>query len=78
LHDARRPWVDVQHTERVATIQHDRAFHRRLDDEAPGDAELAVEEVGARSKDHMADGCIGKCTVQASDGAHRHDRSRRR
>ena len=70
LHDAGRSRVDVQHTERVATIQHDRACHHRLDDDAPGDAELASEEVGAGSKDHVANGCVGECTGQVGDGAH--------
>jgi hypothetical protein len=71
LHNAGRPRVDVQHTTRTQTrAQHNRACHRRLDDDAPGDAELAAEEVGAGSKDHVANGCVGECTGQAGDGAH--------
>ena len=71
MHDAGRPRVDVQHTERVATIQQDRACQRRLDDDAPGDAELAVEEVGAGGKDHVANGYVGESTGQVGDGVHR-------
>ena len=76
LHDAGRPRVDVQHAERVATIQHNRACQRRLDDNAPGDAELAAEEVGAGIKDHVADGGVGECTGQVGDGVHRRDSRR--
>ncbi len=43
----------------------------RLDDDAPGDAELGVEEVGAGGKDYAADGCVGECTGQVRAGAHR-------
>ena len=89
LHDAGRPRVDVHHTERVAIIQlqvqlcagtneHHRAFYFRLDDDAPGDTERAAEEVGAGSKDHVADGCVGECTGQAGDGAHHFDPGRQR
>ena len=42
-----------------------------LKDDAPGDAELGVEYVGAGGKDYAADGGIGECTGQAGDGAHR-------
>ena len=79
LHDAGRPRVDVQHTPfgvwriRIATIQHNRACQRRLDDDAPGDAELAAEEVRAGSKDHVANSCVGECTGQVGDGVHRRD-----
>jgi len=72
-HDARRPRIDVQHTERIATVQHDRACQCRLDDDAPGDAELAAQEVGAGIKDHVADRCVGECTGQLGDGVHRRD-----
>ena len=51
-------------------IQHDRACHRRLDDEAPGDAELGAKVVRARGKDNAADGCVGECTGQAGNAAH--------
>ncbi|KOO24792.1 hypothetical protein Ctob_008507, partial [Chrysochromulina tobinii] len=75
LHDARQARVDVQHATptRVAPlcIQHDRACHRRLDDDAPGDAELGGEVIGAGSKDDAADGGVGECTGQVGDGAHR-------
>jgi len=46
LHDAQRARLDVQHTAASYT-QHHRTCHRRLDDDAPGDAELADEVVGA-------------------------------
>jgi hypothetical protein len=52
-------------------IQHDRACHRRLKDDAPGDAELGVEYVRAGGKDNAADACVGECTEQAHAGAHR-------
>ena len=52
-------------------IEHDRACHRRLDDDAPGDAELGAEDVGAGGKDNVADACVGKCTGQVGDGAYR-------
>jgi len=75
LHDAQRARVDVQHTAPTRgaclCIQHDRACHLRLDDNAPGDGELGVEEVGAGGKDNAADGCVGECTGQARAGAHR-------
>ena len=75
LHDARRAGVDVQHTALARgtglRIQHDRACHRSLDDDAPGDAELGAEVVGAGGKDNVADGCVGECNVQAVDSAHR-------
>ena len=75
LHDARRARVDVQHTARTRgtrlCVQHDRACHRRLEDDAPGDAELGAEVVGAGGKDDAADGGVGECTGQAGGGAHR-------
>ncbi len=75
LHDARRARVDVQHTTltRVARlcVQDDRACRRRLEDDAPGDAELSAEVVGAGGKDDAADGGVGECAGQASAGAHR-------
>ena len=52
------------------SIQHDRACHCRLEDDAPGDVELGGEVVGARGKDNVADGGVGECTGQAGDGAH--------
>ena len=69
LHDARRTRVDVQHTIPRSCIQGDRCSRRRLKDDAPGDAELGVEYVRAGGKDYAADGGIGECTGQASDGA---------
>ena len=76
LHDARRTRVDVQHTTWTRgarlCVQGDRGSRRRLKDDAPGDAELGVEVVGAGGKDDAADGGIGECTGQASDGAHSH------
>ena len=64
MHDARRARVDVQHTTRTRSaclcIQHDRACHRRLDYDAPGDAELGAEVVGAGGKDNAADGGVGE------------------
>ncbi len=75
LHDAQRARVDRQHTARTRKarlcMQHDRACHRRLEDDAPGDAELGIEEVGARSKDDAANGGVGESTGQARAGAHR-------
>ena len=50
-------------------IQHDRACHRRLEDDAPGDAELGVEYVRAGGKDNAVDACVGECTGQAGAGA---------
>ena len=41
-------------------MQHDRACHRCLDDDAPGDAELDAEVVGAGGKDNAADGGVGE------------------
>ena len=52
-------------------IQHDRAFQRRLEDDAPSDAELGGEVVGAGVKDNVFDGCVGERTEQARAGAHR-------
>ncbi len=51
-------------------IQHDRACHRRLEDDAPVDAELGAEVVGAGGKDNVAEDCVGECTGQAGSGAH--------
>jgi hypothetical protein len=52
-------------------VQDDRACHRRFEDNAPGDAELCAEVVGAGGKDNTGDGCVGECTGQAGAGAHR-------
>ena len=52
-------------------IQHDRASHRRLEDDAPSDAELGVEEVRAEGEFNVADGCVGECTLQFGGIAHR-------
>ena len=64
MHDARRARVDVQHTARTRgaalCIKYDRACHRRLDDDTPGDAELGAEVVGAGGKDNAADGGVGE------------------
>ena len=51
-------------------VQHDRAWHRRLKYDAPGDSELGAEVVRARGKDNVADAGVGECTGQASAGAH--------
>jgi len=51
-------------------VQHDRAWHRRLKDDAPGDSELDAEVVRARGKDNVADAGVGECTGQAGAGAH--------
>ena len=51
-------------------MQHDRAWYRRLKDDAPSDAELGAEVVGAGGKDNVADGGVGECTGQAGAGAH--------
>ena len=75
LHDAQRARADVQHTALTRgaglRIQHDRACHRCLEDDAPGDAELGTEYVRAGGKDNMVDGCVGERTEQARAGAHR-------
>ena len=75
LHDARRARVDEKHTARTRgaglCIQHDRASHRRLEDDAPSDAELGVEEVRAEGEFNVADGCVGECTLQFGGIAHR-------
>jgi hypothetical protein len=52
-------------------VQGDCGSRRRLKDDAPGDAELGEEVVGAGGKDDAADGGVGECTGQASAGAHR-------
>ena len=81
LHDARRSRGDVQHTARIwgarLCIQHDRGSHRRLEDDAPGDAELGADGVGAGGEDNAAKGCVGECTGQAGDSAHHHGWRRR-
>jgi hypothetical protein len=51
-------------------VQHDRAWHRRLKDDAPGDAELGDEVVRAGGKKNVADGGVGECTGQAGAGAY--------
>ena len=51
-------------------VQDDRAGHRRLKDDAPGDAELGDEVVGAGGEDDAADGCVGECICQAGAGAY--------
>ena len=74
LHDIQRAGVDFQHTARTrgagVCIQHDRACHRRLEDGAPGDAELGAEYVCAGGKDNVADGGVGERTSQALASAH--------
>ena len=74
LHDAQRARVDVQHTASTRgvglCVQHDRACHRRLKDDASGDAELGDKVVRAGGKDDAADGGVGECTGQAGAGAH--------
>ena len=62
LHDAQRARGDLN-----SSIQHDRASHCRLEDDAPGDG---AQGVGAGGKDNAADGCVGECTGQASAVAH--------
>jgi hypothetical protein len=75
FHNARRARIDVQHTalirEAGLCIQHDRACHRRLEDDAPDDAELSAECVGAGGEENAVDVSVGECTGQAKDGAHR-------
>ena len=51
-------------------VQHDRAWHRRLKDDAPGDGKLGAEVVGAGGKDYVADGGVGECTGQAGASAY--------
>ena len=63
LHDAQRARGDLN-----SSIQHDRASHRRLEDDAPGDG---AQGIGARGKDNVADGCVGECTGQTGAVAHR-------
>ena len=74
LHDSNRARVDVQHTARTRgaglCIQHDRACHRRLEDDAPRYAELGDEVVGAGGQDNVGDGGVGECAGQAGNGAH--------
>jgi hypothetical protein len=41
-------------------VQDDRACHRRLDDDTPGDGELGGEVVDAWGKDNAADGGVGE------------------
>jgi hypothetical protein len=68
VHDARRARVDVQHTARrprsALCPQHDRAYHCRLDDEAPGYANLADEGIGTGGNYDAADGDVGQCNIQ--------------
>jgi len=66
LHDPERARIDLN-----SSIQHDRGSHRRLEDDAPGDAELGAQGVGAGGKDDAADGCVGECTGQSGAAAHR-------
>ena len=42
-------------------MQHDRASHRRLEDDAPGDAELGCEVIGAGGQDYVGDSGVGEC-----------------
>ena len=53
-HHTRRPGVDVHHFALTRgaclCVQHDRACHRRLEDDAPGDAERGAEVVHAGSQ----------------------------
>jgi hypothetical protein len=74
LHDAQRARVDVQHTALTRgaglRIQHDRACHHCLEDDAPSDAELGNEVVGAGGQDNVGDGGVGECTGQAGNSAH--------
>jgi len=58
-------------------IEHDRACHRRLDDDAPGDAERGAEGVSAGGQDNVADGGVGERIDQAGAGAHRGPRRMR-
>ena len=51
-------------------IQHDRACHHCLEDDAPSDAELGNEVVGAGAQDNVGDGGVGECTGQAGNSAH--------
>ena len=51
-------------------MQHDRAWHHRLEDDAPGDPELGAQVVRAGGKDDVADGGVGECTGQAGAGAY--------
>ena len=75
LHDAQRARVDVQHTALTRgaglRIQHDRACHRCLEDDAPSDTQLGTKYVRAGVKDNVVDGCVGERTEQARAGAHR-------
>ena len=75
LHDAQRARVDVQHTAPTRgaglCIQHDRACHGRLEDDAPSDSELGTKYVRAGGKDDVADACVGESTEQARADAHR-------
>jgi hypothetical protein len=68
VHDARRARVDVQHTARrpgaALCSEHDRAYHRRLEDEAPGYANLGAEGIGAGGNYDAADGDVGQCNIQ--------------
>ena len=51
-------------------MQHDRACRRRLEDDAPGDAERGTEVVGAGGQYNAANRRVGECTGQAGDSAH--------
>jgi hypothetical protein len=51
-------------------VQDDRTYHHRLEDDAPGDAELSVEVVSAGGKDNVAGGCVCECTSQVDGVAH--------
>ena len=75
VHNARRARVDVQHTALGLCIQHDRACHRRLEDDAPGDAELGAEGVGAGGEENAVDSSVGECTGQAGAGTHLGERA---
>ena len=49
-------------------IEHNRACHRRLEDDASADVEKGAEVVGAGGKDNAADGGVGERAGQAGGG----------
>ena len=52
-------------------VQGNVGSRRRLEDDAPRDAELRKEVIGAGGKDDAADGGVGECAGQAGNSAHR-------
>ena len=75
LNYARRPRVDVEHAPSARRaglcVQNYRPWNQRLNRHAPCHDQLGAEVVSAGCKENVADACVGECTGQVGDGAHR-------